>query len=262
MNFEIASDIHVRYFGDLGEVFFQPKSPVLVILGDLCEFGQIIPCFRIFERMAETWDHVLYVLGNHEFYGATLSDRAVNHIKRVLDPIKNLTVLEKDTILIQDTYFIGCTLWSSMQNNNPVVANACHAAISDYMFISVSDYRGMTRRLVPDDTVKYFNKSLKFIKKALKNANPSHQAVVLTHHAPTYLSVSDKFRGSIYNGAFVSDLGNFIVDNPQIRIWAHGHVHSDHDYKVADTRVVCHPLGYNRELYCDSHTYTPMLIEV
>lgn len=261
MNFQIASDIHIKYFGDIGDDFFIPQASTLVLLGDICEFSQLHACYRIFERMGEKWDHILYVFGNHEYYGATLSDRVITYAKKLFSPIPNITVLNRDTIIIEDTCFIGTTLWSDMLNGNPIAESVCSTSIADYSYIKVSDPKGFTRRLLTLDTIKEFKRSLKFIKKAVSDVSDNHKAVVLTHHAPSFMSVTDKYRGSLMNGAFVSELTPYIMDNPKISVWAHGHVHSDHDYKIGSTRVVCHPLGYWGEVYEDTTSYKPMLIE-
>jgi hypothetical protein len=47
------------------------------------------------------------------------------------------------------------------------------------------------------------------------------------------------------NGAFASDLSEFIMDRPQIKLWTHGHMHDPSDYLVDETRVVCNPRGYH-----------------
>ena len=46
------------------------------------------------------------------------------------------------------------------------------------------------------------------------------------------------------NGGYHSDLSEFILDNPQIKLWTHGHTHEDFDYMIGSTRVVCNPRGY------------------
>ena len=46
------------------------------------------------------------------------------------------------------------------------------------------------------------------------------------------------------NGGYSSDLSEFILDHPQIRLWTHGHTHDEFDYMVGTTRVVCNPRGY------------------
>ena len=46
------------------------------------------------------------------------------------------------------------------------------------------------------------------------------------------------------NGAYSSRLDQFILDNPQIKLWTHGHTHEEFDYMIGSTRVVCNPRGY------------------
>jgi hypothetical protein len=47
------------------------------------------------------------------------------------------------------------------------------------------------------------------------------------------------------NGGYSSDLSAFILDNPQIKLWTHGHTHEDFDYMLGSTRIVCNPRGYD-----------------
>jgi hypothetical protein len=36
-----------------------------------------------------------------------------------------------------------------------------------------------------------------------------------------------------------------MLDNPNIKLWTHGHTHEDFDYMVGSTRVFCNPRGYH-----------------
>ena len=46
------------------------------------------------------------------------------------------------------------------------------------------------------------------------------------------------------NGGYSSDLSEFIMDHPQIKLWTHGHTHEEFDYMMGSTRVLCNPRGY------------------
>jgi hypothetical protein len=46
------------------------------------------------------------------------------------------------------------------------------------------------------------------------------------------------------NGGYSSELSEFILDHPQIKLWTHGHTHEPFDYMIGDTRIVCNPRGY------------------
>ena len=67
---------------------------------------------------------------------------------------------------------------------------------------------------------------------------PSHASIHHSYQQPRYTTM---------NGAFVSNLDEFILDHPQIALWSHGHTHHCFDYTVGDTRIVCNPLGYPGE---------------
>ena len=99
--------------------------------------------------------------------------------------------------------------------------------------------------IVDDDDIKTFdhNKMLDYIR--LTTEDKSKKYVVVTHHAPTPLSIAECYKGDrLMNGAFHSDLSEFIMDRPQIKLWTHGHMHNVSDYVVGETRVVCNPRGY------------------
>ena len=49
---------------------------------------------------------------------------------------------------------------------------------------------------------------------------------------------------TLVNGAYSSDLSEFILDHPQIKLWTHGHTHDTFDYMIGSTRIVCNPRGY------------------
>ena len=55
---------------------------------------------------------------------------------------------------------------------------------------------------------------------------PDEKFVVVGHHAPSKLSTHEQYANEhIMNGAYSSDLSEFILDRPQIKLWTHGHTH-------------------------------------
>ena len=59
------------------------------------------------------------------------------------------------------------------------------------------------------------------------------------------------------NASYVSDLEQFIVDNPNIRAWVCGHVHSVTNTTVGDNGqiLLCNPRGYERDM--ENQNWTP-----
>jgi Icc-related predicted phosphoesterase len=69
--------------------------------------------------------------------------------------------------------------------------------------------------------------------------------VVITHMAPSFQSVNQKFKHeTTTNGGYASELSEFILDHPNIKVWVHGHMHDPVDYKIGDTRILANPRGY------------------
>ena len=55
--------------------------------------------------------------------------------------------------------------------------------------------------------------------------------------------LSPEFKGSIYNGAFTVELGDFIAASP-IEYWIYGHSHRNIDRIIGNTKCVTNQLGY------------------
>jgi Icc-related predicted phosphoesterase len=80
------------------------------------------------------------------------------------------------------------------------------------------------------------------------NLDGNIPTVVIGHHAPSYQSIHEMYKGQAdMNYAFCSDLDDIMVMHDNIKLWVHGHVHNCFDYQINQTRVVCNPLGYPGE---------------
>jgi hypothetical protein len=61
------------------------------------------------------------------------------------------------------------------------------------------------------------------------------------------------------NGGYASSLDEFILDNPNIKVWVHGHMHDPNNYVIGDTRVLSNPRGYlpwEGDLFDPTFTFT------
>jgi hypothetical protein len=112
----------------------------------------------------------------------------------------------------------------------------------------MNDFRiinnGENCRFLPEDSVMYHKSMLKFIDESIQS-RPDMPWVVVGHHSPSKLSTKPQYKNNvIVNGAYSSDLSEFILDRPQIKLWTHGHTHDEFDYMIGTTRIVCNPRGY------------------
>ncbi len=109
--------------------------------------------------------------------------------------------------------------------------------------IQQAEFHKRPARFTPQDTVQDHKKMLEYIS---VTSEPLGKYVVVGHHAPSKASTHPRYQTEvIVNGAYSSRLDQFILDNPQIKLWTHGHTHEDFDYMIGTTRVVCNPRGYD-----------------
>lgn len=71
--------------------------------------------------------------------------------------------------------------------------------------------------------------------------------VVMTHHLPSYRSISSYYVGGRLNSGFASHLDR-IVKQIGADVWIHGHSHARQDYMIGRTRIICNPRGYPFEV--------------
>jgi Icc-related predicted phosphoesterase len=265
MKVSVASDLHLE-FGDLN-IQNDHDSDLLILSGDICIARDVTDhnhksksiFNRFFERCAEEFQTVIYVLGNHEHYHGDFATTAQD-LKRKLSYLNNLHILDHDTIKVQDVMFIGGTLWTDMNGKDPITLLHLKNAMNDFRVVANSNrtvsfrsqnqsdgsvrFHEKAARFDPEDTVLEFEKFVTFISKVI-DSEPNGKFVVCGHHAPSLKSIHPKYAHDFrMNGAYSSDLSDFILDHPQICLWTHGHTHDSFDYMIGSTRVICNPRGY------------------
>ena len=261
MKVALISDVHLE-FGDC--IFKNTEDAEVLILGgdilisqELHDFtepisdleksllgkrGIAVTLYRDFlKRCSEQFKHVIYIAGNHEFYHGKYP-AGMDYIREEVAHYPNITFLENETVKINGVNFIGCTLWTDMNKGDPTTVAFIAGALNDYRQIRRNDLD--YRRFRPEYTVKLHKKSLQYISDTINN-NPNEKFVVVGHHAPSKLSTKPRYEKDFHmNGGYSSDLTDFILDHPQIKLWTHGHTHDKFDYMIGSTRIVCNPRGY------------------
>ena len=264
MRVNVISDLHID-FADLT----LPGGDVLILSGDIFEakrFDQEIynpemvllaheredqrpdRYYRfILEECSRKYREVIMVMGNHEHYRFKFH-KTYEHIKSQLPP--NVHLLEKESMELDGVLFLGATLWTDMNGQDPVTLYSMQNMMNDYRQITMLDTkRNLYHRLQPEYTVQEHLKTVEYFKIQLE-ANRAREGgalpvVVVTHHSPSKQSTHPKYQDQIVmNGAYSSDLDEFILDNPEIRVWTHGHTHEIFDYMIGTTRIICNPRGY------------------
>lgn len=273
MKIAVCSDVHLE-FGTLSL-----KNPgdvdVLILSGDICvardlmehdphgivDFGKSRRYHEFFSECCREFSHVLYVAGNHEHYHGDFK-YTITDLKKRLGYLENLHILDKEVFTLDDIVFIGGTLWTDMNKEDPLTLHGIRRMMNDFRCVDNSNrevnyktfddpenpdkptFRTRAAVFCPEDAVEDHKKFLGYIKTIVAEKH-DQKFVVVGHHTPSHRSCHPRYGDDhLMNGGYHSDLSEFIMDRPQIKLWTHGHTHELFDYMVGETRVVCNPRGY------------------
>jgi len=251
LKIRVMSDLHLE-FQNGPDQFVVPELPddkdtVLILAGDIGLARRPTTYKYFVEDMSYRFREVIYVLGNHEFYGYRFPS-TYTKIWSELQDFENVNVLEKEAVWFDGVAFIGATLWTNMDNHNQMTMYDAAAQMNDYGTVRTGP-KGCEwqRPLKPKDTIEDFMNARHYIFEEIKiQKYTGKKVVVITHHLPSFESIHGDFKGSNLNGAYASELSSDIVElgDDQPELWIHGHVHDNMDYMIENTRVICNPRGY------------------
>jgi predicted phosphodiesterase len=246
------------------DLYDHPVVPSIYEYGSFADLGrkqQRVARFRDFlKRCSFQFPNTIYVAGNHEFYHGKWN-RTLTVLADECAKFPNVYFLEAGSKKIDDVTFIGGTLWTDMNKGDPLTLHAVRDMMNDFRIIK-KELEGYTN-LKPHDTVLRHRHMLGYIKTVVAE-RPDEKFVVVGHHSPSFQSVHEQYKTeTLMNGAYHSDLSEFILDRPQIKLWVHGHTHHPFDYMIGETRVVCNPRGYNSDGYSEDTGWNPnILLEI
>ena len=247
----IAQDLHDHIAAD-----FNPYSSGA--FADLSRKMQRVARFRdFFKRCSFQFPHVIYIMGNHEFYHGKFY-AAIDYMREEVAKYPNIYLLEQDMKIIDDVVFVGGTLWTDMNGRDPLTMHAIKDMMNDFRIVrnDKREYAAMS----PLDVAIRHDKTLSYIKLIVQE-HKDKKCVVVGHHAPSFKSVSEQYASqTLMNGGYASDLSEFIMDHPQIKLWTHGHMHQPFDYVIGETRVVCNPRGYENDGYSENSGWNPNIV--
>lgn len=234
MRVHILADLHLEFAP------FQPKkvdADVVVLAGDVhTGLNGIRWILKTFRKQP-----VIYVLGNHEFYGQKIP-KLISEVKELARG-SNVYVLENEAVKIGHVTFLGATLWTDFRLNGDaaLAEEVAQTGMTDFQQIRMTP---SGRRFRPKEARRIHEQSLNWLARQVRRV-PGQQ-VVVTHHAPSSQSIPLGFCNHSLNPAFASNLETFIAKSG-VKLWIHGHVHSRSDYVVGTTRITANPRGFPGE---------------
>ncbi len=282
MKIAVTSDVHLE-FGDL-DLHNDEDADVLILGGDIfvaddCKNFNYVDeqiqaatpsmlargsRYRDFlKRCSERFPQVILIMGNHEHYHGDYAETA-SIIQTLVSEFSNIHFLDKEWRIINGILFFGGTLWTDMNNEDPTTMRQMSYSMNDYRGVKNSakkvSYRvpDMTKEesdawtfkerpaeFRPEDSVEDHYEFRRKLDEVLE-MYPDLPVVVVGHHAPSKASTHPRYKNEFHmNGAYSTNLDEFILDRRQIKLWTHGHTHEDFDYMIGTTRIVCNPRGYD-----------------
>lgn len=260
MKLYVLSDLHLEFADFEPDYAALGAADVVVLAGDIHIGTKALRWAR------DTFQDkpIVYVVGNHEFYG--------HHWTTLLDDFRQQALqfgihfLENDAVTIGGVRFLGCSLWTNFDYFGRERRSRCmqvgESRLNDYRLIEANALEvnmllssGVTNQtLTAEHTRQRHQNSLDWLRRELALGEPE-STVVVTHHCPSARSTPMRYRSDELTACFASKLRDEVVLGA--KVWIHGHTHDSCDYHVVgagrSTRVVCNPRGYPRSRYSDAY---------
>lgn len=241
-----ASEMKIHYVSDLHLEFapydLKTQGDVLLLAGDLVCVAHLESHddrYRpFFQQAHERYGKVYTIMGNHEYYHSRFGEATVERYREYLAQWPNIHLLDREHADLGDGIRVfGCTLWTDYRED-PLGELLARRAMADYNVIG--DFNTHVAQIQHDLDWKWLSSSV-------SRDFPLDLSIVMTHHAPSFQSVHERFRGSPINSSFATNLEEEIKFSG-IHTWIHGHMHNPCHYTINATQVVCNPRGYPNEL--------------
>ena len=188
--------------------------------------------------------HVLYVPGNHEYYGHDYFELNRNFAAHNRANNTNTTVLLNEVVEIGGVTFAGTPLWTDfcLYGDAPKAELDWKDGLNDHTWIK---YGG--RRIISSDVIALNQEALNFLRSVEAD-------VLITHYAPE-LSETPRWKGHPLTPGFLTKVPPNI--HKKFKYHIHGHSHTNFDYETPyGTRVICNPRGY----FMESNTFNGELV--
>jgi len=238
MKIGVHSDLHSEC--SLCPISTLAELDVLVLAGDIGD-STTVPLFFDYLRRKAPQLPVLYVLGNHEYYGFALNE--AKDVYRSISQKYDVTLLDDDSITLDGVQFIGSTLWTDFSLGGDAESSMRWAGDVLPDFREIYDEKG--RPLTPQTMRELYLASRAYIETAL---DPAAEArVVISHFVPRAELVAkrhyNKKEGMIRSAYWASNLPELTA---RANLWISGHSHDNISTYIGDTRFVSNQRGYSR----------------
>jgi predicted phosphodiesterase len=254
MKLHILSDLHREFGGN----FQIPKTDanLIILAGDIDKgLAGVNWAFNESQRLGK---QIIYVPGNHEYYGYTYKNPNIDLPNLSLDSSlnSNVWILNNQLVVTKGIRFLGTTLWSNFRglgdNNYLQAKEDASTFISDYYQIR---YNGIN--LTPNDTERFYNEALTWLHEELDKPFDG-KTVLITHFGPSPQCHNWERHGKPepVSAYFWSDIEDLIQPN-KVDLVIYGHTHSNLRFEINGVPVICNQKGYKNENTISDTDFNP-----
>lgn len=244
MRLRVISDVHLEFMHEVAyndfvmnflELSQMDPCDVLVLAGDIVDFvsHQSLLTEFLTKELRECYVEVVYVLGNHEYYGKSIGDVVPSY--RALCDKLNVRLLDDEYVdlIVRDEVLrvYGGTLWSNLK-------------FSTYLLLKILEKSNMSY----DEMYNNWQRSMS---KLSQHATSDKCAqLIITHYVPSHELVSPEYRtNTSFNDAYYVKCDHLFNNNPHITHWIYGHSHYRDRRRLGDVEFIANPYGYAHEYY-------------
>lgn len=250
MKIQFASDLHLEFYADDINVDFESiltinkEADILILAGDIGYPEDSITA-RFFEWCCSVWPHVVWILGNHEYYNKkynpvklTMNDKELIS-EKLCEKFTNLHLLQNGRLILDKfptIKIIGTTLWTDVplesrrllinsMNDFNYIYSKCNESFN---LNTWNNLHIIMRQFIEDELYDAFNRDQK--------------VVVVTHHLPTYKMILPIYQSSPINAAFAANCDH-LLEHSSVAAWICGHSHGSNEIEIKrsnQTRVKCY----------------------
>lgn len=257
----IHSDLHLeQWYGMPAQKLADRLIPqhendgdsILILAGDISsKIDQLLEFLNTLARFSR----VVYIPGNHEFYGHDLNNwetkvaEGLKSLPNVLCPLTGVEAFEFDSCQI-----IAGTLWADGGKDEAERVRV-ETSLRDFYVTAFQGERWTV------DSMRKINKVHHDRIDELLKAQSDKVRIVVTHHMPSYRLCHPRF-GNEINGGFACNCEDILAYDHAPDLWIHGHTHDFIDTKLWKTTVICNPSGYRSEHDNGFSSAGPFFVEI
>lgn len=256
MKIRILSDLHLDVNRE--EPFsLRDKDTFTILCGDVSGDPAITK-----DWIRKNVRHGVFVAGNHLVY---------NHRGEAIEDLrKEMAAGDTGDCTYLDCLVDGCPIFRELDDKTVIIGSTMYTdfklkgqgpeqpedltilrnkrlslrCMNDYRWGLTKREDGTMRSLHPDDLERGFDNFYRRLQIAVEDAYPDKNIIVATHYCPSRKCISDDYLDDENNSSYVSELDDYIIKHPNIKLWCCGHVHHQAHYKVGDCLIVMNPRGY------------------